>query len=127
VREQRHVIEPEIGRRDHGDRIGADSRGDAMVGDRFEALEFNVYPTQWPIVVTDDIRGEARKGIDGLQERTGIAMTEQEVIESPHIFIGSISRFEEKFSELRERLGINSFLVGSLDELGPVVERLAGT
>jgi len=96
-------------------------------GDRFEALEFNVYPTQWPIVVTDDIRGEARKVIDGLQERTGIAMTEQEVIESPHIFIGSISRFEEKFSELRERLGINSFLVGSLDELGPVVERLAGT
>jgi len=33
----------------------------------------------------------------------------------------------EKFSELRERLGINSFLVGGLDELGPVVERLAGT
>ena len=62
-----------------------------------------------------------------MRERTGVEMAEQEVINSPHIFIGSIDRFVEKFSELRERLGINSFLVGSLDELGTVVERLAGT
>ena len=39
-------------------------------------------------------------------------MTEQDVIDSPHIFIGSIDRFVEKFCELRERLGIKSFLVG---------------
>jgi probable F420-dependent oxidoreductase len=96
-------------------------------GDRFEALEFNVYPSQWPIVVTDDLRGEARKVIDRMKERTGIEMTEQEVIDSPHLFIGSIDRFVEKFSELRERLGVNSFLVGDLTDLGPVVERLAGT
>jgi probable F420-dependent oxidoreductase len=96
-------------------------------GDRFDRLEFNVYPSQWPITVTDDLRGEARKVIDRMRERTGQEMTEQEVIDSPHIFIGSIERFVEKFSELRDRLGINSFLVGSLDELGPVVERLAGT
>ena len=96
-------------------------------GDRFDALEFNVYPSQWPIVVTDDLRGEARKVIDRMKERTGIEMTEQDIIDSPHIFIGSIRRFVEKFTELRERLGVNSFLVGSLDELGPVVERLAGT
>jgi probable F420-dependent oxidoreductase len=96
-------------------------------GDRFDALEFNVYPSQWPIVVTDDLRGEARKVIEAMKERTGIEMTEQEVIDSPHVFIGSIDRFVEKFSELRDRLGVNSFLVGSLDELGPVVERLAGT
>ena len=73
------------------------------------------------------LRGEARKVIDRMKERTGIELTEQEIIDSPHIFIGSIDRFVEKFSELRERLGVNSFLVGSLDELGPVVERLAGT
>jgi probable F420-dependent oxidoreductase len=96
-------------------------------GDRFDALEFNVYPSQWPIVVTDDLRGEARKVIDRMKERTGIEMTEQEVIDSPHIFVGSIDRFVEKFSELRERLGVNSFLVGDLTDLGPVVERLAGT
>ncbi len=96
-------------------------------GERFADLAFNVYPSQWPIVVTDDLHAEARKVIDRILERTGLEMTEQEVIDSPHIFIGSIERFVEKFSELRERLGINSFLVGSLDELGPVVERLAGT
>jgi probable F420-dependent oxidoreductase len=99
----------------------------AAAGDRFDDLSFNVYPSQWPITVTDDLRGEARKVIDRMKERTGREMTEQDVIESPHIFIGSIDRFVEKFQELRERLGINSFLVGSLDELGPVVERLAGT
>jgi probable F420-dependent oxidoreductase len=96
-------------------------------GDRFPDLSFNVYPSQWPIVVTDDVHAEARKVIDRMRERTGQELTERDVIDSPHIFIGSIDRFVEKFSELRERLGINSFLVGSLDELGPVVERLAGT
>jgi probable F420-dependent oxidoreductase len=96
-------------------------------GDRFEELVFNVYPSQWPITVTDDIRAEARKIIDRMRERTGYELTEQEVIDSPHLFIGSVDRFVEKFQELRERLGISSFLVGSLEELGPVVERLAGT
>jgi probable F420-dependent oxidoreductase len=96
-------------------------------GDRFDDLEFNVYPSQWPVVVTDDLRGEARKVIDHIRQRTAQELSEQDVIDSPHIFIGSIERFVEKFSELRERLGINSFLVGGLDDLGPVVERLAGT
>ena len=96
-------------------------------GDRFDDLSFNVYPSGAPIIVTDDLRGEARKVIDRMKGGTGIELTEQEIIDSPHIFIGSIDRFVEKFSELRERLGVNSFLVGSLDELGPVVERLAGT
>ena len=96
-------------------------------GDRFAALTFNVYPSQWPITVTDDLRGEARKVIARMKERTGFELTEDEVIASPHIFIGSIERFVEKFQEQRERLGITSFMVGSLDELGPVVERLAGT
>ena len=96
-------------------------------GDRFDDLTFNVYPSQWPITVTDDLRGEARKVIERMKERAGIELTEDEVIASPHIFIGSIERFVEKFQELRERLGISSFMVGSLDELGPVVERLAGS
>jgi len=99
----------------------------AAAGDRFDHLEFNVYPSQWPIVVTDDLRGEARKVIERMKEKTGVELAEREIIDSPHIFIGSIDRFVEKFSDLRERLGINSFLVGGLDDLGPVVERLAGT
>jgi len=99
----------------------------AAAGDRYDELEFNVYPSQWPVVVTDDLHGEARRVIDRMRERTGQELTERDVIDSPHIFIGSIDRFVEKFRELRERLGINSFLVGDLTDLGPVVERLAGT
>jgi probable F420-dependent oxidoreductase len=96
-------------------------------GERFEDLVLNVYPSQWPVTITDDLRGEARRVIDRMRERTGYELTEREVIDSPHIFIGSVERFVEKFSELRERLGISSFMVGSLEELEPVVERLAGT
>jgi len=93
-------------------------------GDRFGDLELNVYPSQWPIVITDDLRGEARKVIDRIKSRTGVELTEDEVIASPHVFIGSVDRFVEKFSELRERLGISSFMVGEIDELAPVIERL---
>jgi probable F420-dependent oxidoreductase len=96
-------------------------------GDRFADLTFNVYPSIWPITVTDDLHGEAGKVVAELSKRTGIELTEQEVIDSPHIFIGSTDRFVEKFSQLREQLGISSFLVGGLEELGPVVQRLAGT
>ena len=96
-------------------------------GERFEDLVLNVYPSQWPVTITDDLRGEARRVIDRMRERTGYELTEREVIDSPHIFIGSVERFVEKFLELRERLGISSFMVGSLEDLEPVVERLAGT
>ena len=95
-------------------------------GDRFGELTFNVYPSAWPVTVTDDLRGEARRVIDHLKQRSGIELTEDEVIASPHLFIGSIARFVEKFSELRERLGITSIMVGEMGgELDPVVERLA--
>lgn len=95
-------------------------------GDRFDGLEFNVYPSAWPITVTDDLSGEARRVIDSLKERTGVELTEAEVLDSPHIFIGSVDRLVEKFEGLRERLGISSFMLGEIDELAPVVERLAG-
>jgi alkanesulfonate monooxygenase SsuD/methylene tetrahydromethanopterin reductase-like flavin-dependent oxidoreductase (luciferase family) len=96
-------------------------------GDRFDDLELNVYPSLWPIVLTHSLHLEARKVIDRLGNRTGVELTEDEVIAAPNIFIGSVDRFVEKFEELRERLGISSFMVGEIDELAPVVERLAGT
>ena len=95
-------------------------------GERFDHLTLNVYPSFWPVTVTDDLTGEAEKVAAARRDRSGIELTVQEVIDSPHIFIGSQDRFVEKFTELRDRLGISSFLVGDLDQLGPVVERLAG-
>jgi probable F420-dependent oxidoreductase len=99
----------------------------AAAGARADQLVFNVYPSGWPITITDDLRGEARKVVDYLREGSGHELSEDEVIESPHVFIGSVDRLVDKLTELRERLGITSFMVGEMDELTPVVERLAGT
>jgi len=96
-------------------------------GERFEDLEFNIYPSGCPPVVTDDLRGEARRVIDALRSRTGVELTEQEVIDSPHLFIGSVDRLVEKFLQLREELGITSILLGEIGELEPVLERLSGS
>jgi probable F420-dependent oxidoreductase len=96
-------------------------------GERFGELTFNVYPSFWPVTVTDDLAGEAEKVVAAMKERSGIDLTVQEVIDSPHIFIGSHQRFTDKFNELRDRLGISSFLIGDIDQLGPVVEQLAGS
>ena len=62
-----------------------------------------------------------------MRQRTGIEITADELLESPHIFIGSISELTQKVVEIRERFGISSFMLGDIDELAPVVERLAGT
>lgn len=94
-------------------------------GARFDALEFNIYPSTWPVTVTDDLRGEARRVIDNLRSRTGVELTEDEVIDSPHLFIGSVDRLVEKFLQLREELGITSIMLGEVDELRPVLERLS--
>ena len=99
----------------------------AAAGDRFAALEFNVYPSQAPIVVTDDARGEARKAVDAIRSRSGVEISEDDVLESPHVFIGSITGLADKLVSLREALGISSFMVGTMGELDALVERLSGT
>lgn len=99
----------------------------AAAGDRFDELTLNVYPSFWPVTVTDELDREAEKVVAALKERSGIELTVDEIVDSPHVFIGSHDRFVEKFTQLRDRLGISSFLVGDLEQLGPVVERLAGT
>jgi probable F420-dependent oxidoreductase len=96
-------------------------------GDRFPSLELNIYPSTWPVTVTDDLRGEARRVIDKVRSQTRVELTEDEVIDSPHVFIGSIDRLVEKFLQLREELGISSILLGDIDELTPVLERLSGS
>lgn len=94
-------------------------------GERFPSIELNVYPSGWPPTITDHVRGEARKVIDRIRSRTGVELTEDDVLDSPHVFIGSVDRLVEKFLRLREELGITSIMLGDLDELAPVLERLA--
>jgi len=95
-------------------------------GDRFAELEFNTYGAGGPIVITSDPLGEARRRADHLRERSGVELTVDEVLESPHVFIGSVKDLTQKFQDLRERFGITSFLIDDLDAMAPVVEELAG-
>jgi hypothetical protein len=96
-------------------------------GDRADRLEFNIYPSMTPISVTDHARREAEELADRLEARSGVRVSPDELLDSPHIFIGSIGSFVEKFGRLREELGISSIMVGEIGELEPVVQRLAGT
>jgi probable F420-dependent oxidoreductase len=95
-------------------------------GDRFGELELNTYPTGGPAVVTSNPRAEARRRADLLREQTGTELTAEEILDSPHVFIGSIKDLTRKYTDLRERFGISSFLIDDLDTLAPVVEELAG-
>ena len=79
------------------------------------------------MTITDDLHGEARQVIDHLRARTGVELTEDEVLDSPHLFIGSVDRLVEKFLQLREELGISSIMLGDIGELEPVLERLSGS
>jgi probable F420-dependent oxidoreductase len=99
----------------------------AAAGDRFEQLELNAYPSGWPVVVTDDARAEVRRLRDHLLQRTGIEVDEDDLRASPHVMIGSLDALERKFRELRERLGISSYMVGEPGPIDALVERLAGT
>ncbi|MDQ6796061.1 MAG: TIGR03621 family F420-dependent LLM class oxidoreductase [Chloroflexota bacterium] len=125
-------------------RIGANVRGDPTsitlaataekigwvreaAGDRFSDIELNVYPSMSPVIVTDHARAEVRKLRDRLRARGDPEVSEDELLESPHIFIGSIDGLVKKLQRLREQLGISSIMLGDIDELAPVVERLAGT
>ena len=96
-------------------------------GDRFGALELNVYPTGSAPQLTDHPRTAAADILDGIRARTGVELDVDDYLESPHVFIGSVDGLVAKLRELRERLGISSFMLGDADTLAPVVERLAGT
>jgi probable F420-dependent oxidoreductase len=95
-------------------------------GDRFGELELNTYATGGPTVITSHPRAEARRCADRISEQTGTELTVEEILDSPHVFIGSIKDLTRKFTDLRERFGISSFLIDDLDALAPVVEQLAG-
>ena len=78
-------------------------------------------------MLTNDLSGEVARVIAALRKQTGTELSEREVLDSPHLFIGSVGRLAEKFEQLRADLAINSFMLGQVGELEPVVAKLAGT
>lgn len=97
----------------------------AAAGERFASLELNVYPSGGPLVITDNAKPVAQDRADRLNQLTGASLTAQDMLDSPHVFIGSVGALAEKVQELRERLGVTSFMLGDVDDALPLVERLA--
>jgi len=98
----------------------------AAAGDRAAELEFNTYPTLVGPVVTDHARSVAADEAVRVSQRTGVEVTADQLLASPQVFVGSIDGLVAKFQELSERFGITSIMVGEIEPLAPVVERLAG-
>ena len=90
-------------------------------------LELNAYPSMTGVSITDTPLSEAQEVAERLTQRSGIAVSAEELLDSPHIFINTLDGFVAKFERMRNELGISSIMVGNVDDLAPVVERLAGT
>jgi probable F420-dependent oxidoreductase len=95
-------------------------------GPRFDSLELNTYTALGPVQVTDNALAAARAVADRLEQRYGVPLTAEELLDSPHAFIGTVPQLVEKCLALRERFNISYiFAFGALEEFAPVVQQLA--
>jgi probable F420-dependent oxidoreductase len=98
----------------------------AEAGERFESLELNVYPSMTGISITDAPLAEAAEVSERLAARSGLTVSPEDLLDSPHIFVNTLEGFVAKFRRLRDELGITSIMVGAVGELDGVVEQLSG-
>jgi probable F420-dependent oxidoreductase len=101
-------------------------------GDRFERLDLSVLRLLGEIAITKTPLRVASEVARRHERGTGLTIDPRDILESPYSLIGSVPELVAKLRRNRERWGINSILVGWLDEPGlgafaPVVEQLAGT
>jgi len=93
-------------------------------GPRFDELELNTYTALGPVQITDEALAAGRAVADRLQQRFGTELTVEEVLDSPHVFIGTVPQLVEKCRGLRERFGITYiFAFGDLADFSKVIER----
>ena len=90
-------------------------------GERFDAIELNVVVGD--VVVAGDRPDAAAR----LANRYGVTPTE--ILASPLVLVGRVDEMVEQLLERRERYGFSYVVVTepNLDELAPIVARLAGT
>jgi probable F420-dependent oxidoreductase len=101
-------------------------------GDRFQELDLNVLRTVGDLTITKEPLKVAAGVASELAAETGVEISARDVLESPFSFIGSVPELVDKLRRLRQRWGINSFLVGWFGDEGlrdfvPVVEQLNGS
>ncbi len=100
-------------------------------GDRFELLDLSVLRLLGDISVGGDALAAAAGVARRIDDRTGVTVSPEDILESPYALIGAVPDLVDRLRRIRERWGINSFLVGWFDEpairdITPVVEQLAG-
>jgi hypothetical protein len=107
----------------------------AAAGARFDALELHIN-CGGNVIITDDPVRAAQSVADRLAHLPPNAPyvvnadpSAEELLESPHVLIGSVDQIADTLRERRGRYGISCVSVGapSLDAFAPVVARLAGT
>lgn len=105
-----------------GDRIAAqiDWIRDAA-GARFDDVELSI------VAMHVEVTGDREAAVNGLAAETGA--TPADIAASPHVLIGTVDQIVDTLMERRERYGLSyiGFGARSLDEMEPVVARLAGT
>ena len=99
-------------------------------GDRFGTLDISVLRLLGDITITREPLRVATDLARRYTDWTGLPVSAQDVLESPYSLIGTVAELVDKLEGLRERWGINSFLIGWFEEPGlrdfaPVVEQLA--
>jgi probable F420-dependent oxidoreductase len=91
-------------------------------GERFPQLELNLQITV--AVVTEDRISTAQ----AIASALGIQADPELILSAPYVLIGTVEQIIERLYTLRERYGINYFVVplAQMEELSPVVARLTG-
>jgi len=96
-------------------------------GARFEELEIGTYRFFKPLEITEHASRRAREVADEFGERFGAQVTPEEILDSPHLFFGTVEQLVDKCLAMRERWQISNIMIwNELEEFAPVVERLAG-
>jgi probable F420-dependent oxidoreductase len=103
----------------------------SAAGDRFEQIELNM--TVRELRLTNDRLRTARALLEEwrrVPERYAHVerLTEQDVLDSPHMALGSVEQIVEQFESARERWGFSYLEVSSTDAeaVAPVLEKLNG-
>jgi probable F420-dependent oxidoreductase len=93
----------------------------AQAGERFEQLELQ---TRIHLAIVTDDRDTI---YDAFAE--GFGVTPDEARESPHALVGTVEQIVDDLVERRERFGISTIglSASALDDMAPVIARLAGT
>jgi probable F420-dependent oxidoreductase len=93
----------------------------AVAGDRFGEIELG---TRIHLAIVTDERDDVYEALS-----SGFGLTPEEAKGSPHALCGTVEQIAEDLVARRERFGISNIGISasSIDELAPVIERLAGT